>query len=92
MLLYEKNTKNIKSFSTFYLITPLAVETINRQKRLKETDVNPLVAQTSTKISALIKQPNLRFQLTFYVIFVREGHNVDDVKESYLEIVNDVSV
>ena len=65
------------------------METIKKEKRFFKTDINSLVKEICTKHSISIEQPIFRFQVSFYVIFNKEGYNVDDIKETYFELVND---
>ena len=51
-----------------------------------------MVKQVSTKYFTLIKQPNFRFQVSFYIMFDKERYNIKEVKDSYLELVNDAFV
>ena len=44
------------------------------------------------KISTLIKQPEFGFLVSFKIVFDKGVSNIDDVKETYMGIVNDASV
>ena len=75
-----------------YLNSSFAVESIELEKRFNETHTNPLVKQILIIYSILVIQPCFTLQQSFQFIFDKEGYSVDDVKESYFELVIDTFV
>ena len=51
-----------------------------------------MIKEICAKHSTSIEQPIFRFQVSFYVIFDKEGYKFAEIKETYFELVNDAFV
>ena len=88
LLIHGTNIKLKKTaISTFFY--SVEIETNEEENRSNESLINLLVKHIGTKLFAFFNQPNIRFLVTFYIMFGKEACYVNHVDGTCYEYFQD---